>query len=183
LNQANTDLPETIAPAINEKLMDAVQLHRIAGESLKGKQRDELVNLAFSCPLVAGNAVYRARTALRTWGNYTFDDAVICGLVEDKEEGGRKSKVSTSEVREAKDQWRVYPNPTHNRFWLKGPDGETLGQIQIYDGFGRLVFQQVGSEINRLELVLSPSLSVGMYFIVLQTADGNRQTRKLIIQP
>jgi hypothetical protein len=183
LQKANAALSESILPAANEKWMNSIQLQLITGDTLTGKERTDLTDLAFSCPLIAGSAVYRARSVLSTWGNYTFDDTVICGLAEDKEEGGNKSYTSTSEAGAVKDQWHIYPNPTRGNSWLEGPGDVTLSQIDLYDRFGRLVVRQPGKAAKRFELVLPELLAAGMYFIVLQSTDGSRQTLKLIIQP
>ena len=83
-------LNECIVPAANEKLMNSLQLKRMLGEALTEKEYADLSALASSCPLEAGNAVYRARTWLRMQGDYTFDDAALCGFKKSTASDGKK---------------------------------------------------------------------------------------------
>ena len=86
----NAALPEGGVPAANENFMNTIQLNRTLGESLTEAQQEDLVTLASSCPLEAGNAVYRARTWLRMQGDYTFDDAALCGFKKSTASDGKK---------------------------------------------------------------------------------------------
>ncbi len=108
LQKANAALPEHIVPAANEKLMNSLQLKRVLGEALTEKEYSDLAALASSCPLEAGNAVYRARTWLRTQGSYVFDDNDLCGLGKEKpeEEGdGKKSLSLDNRGISSRDTW------------------------------------------------------------------------------
>jgi RNAse (barnase) inhibitor barstar len=188
LQAVNAALPEDIVPAANEKLMNAIQLQRILGEPLTEKQQAELTALAFSCPLEAGNAVYRARTMLRTQGNFVFDDIDLCGLGKEKpeEEGdGKKNLIPDTGIISTSTQgeWRIYPNPAQKQVWLEGPMEASLAKIRLYNHLGRLVLTAQGAGNNKQEMVLTEILPAGIYFLVLELADGSRQTRKLIIEP
>jgi hypothetical protein len=131
--------------------------------------------------LEAGNAVYRARTVLRTWSNYVFDDAAICGL--DKEEDDKKSNVPNAEVSVHEQQWQIYPNPAKHRLWIAGSRMEELQSVQLFNGLGSLVLHQQSEGDNRMEIQLPSHLKAGIYFLRLQLRNGEIQTQKILLQP
>ncbi len=169
--------------------MHTIHLQRILGQGLNQAQYTELQNLAYSCPLEAGNAVYRARTLLRNWGNYTFEDAVLCGREKEEgkedDEGDKKNKSLSAQasIPQVHPHWRIYPNPTQGQIWLEGSQGAKLNRIQLYDHLGRMVLKASGENASKQALNLPADLPVGLYFLVLEQADGHRQTQKLIIKP
>ena len=78
----------------------------------------------------------------------------------------------------------LFPNPTTREVSIMFPvlkhEGE--GQIKIYDPFGKeLLTRQLNPEENRIHLDLDESrFSCGIYYVVL-VANGNLQTKRLII--
>lgn len=174
--------------AANEKLMNTIQLKRLADEALTKEERSQMVTLAFSCPLEAGNAVYRARSLLQTWGNYVFDDAANCepGKGEDDDKGdgdGRKNKTLDDEIIRPNSQWRVYPNPTQHQLWIAGNRMEELESIQLFNGFGQSVLHQQNKADVQMEIQLPFELKAGLYFLRLQLRSGEMYTQKILLQP
>lgn len=184
LQQDNASLLENIVPAANEKFLNTIQLKRLTGEELTEEQGSRLATLAFSCPLEAGNVVYRARTLLRTQDNYLFDDAAICQLgKKDDEEDGKKSKISHVEISTPEQQWHVYPNPAKYQLWIAGSQLEELQSIELFDGLGISVLRRPNKGNTRMEIQLPFDLPTGIYFLRLQLNNGETNTQKILIQP
>ncbi|MEM9931482.1 MAG: T9SS type A sorting domain-containing protein, partial [Bacteroidota bacterium] len=172
-----------LAPAANEKLMNTIQLKRTVGEPLTEQQGEALVTLAFSCPLEAGNAVYRARTLLRTQGPYVvFDDLTLCQNGGETEGWSRKSIATSNDTSVPAPQWIIYPNPAKDQLWIAGDQLEALENIQLFDGLGIPVLRQANPSKKRVEIQLPTGLPTGLYFLRLQLRDGQVQTHKIFIQ-
>jgi hypothetical protein len=186
LQANNAALPEDIVPAANEKRMNTIQLKRIGGEPITQEERHQVAILAFSCPLEAGNAVYRARSVLRTWGNYVFDDTANCkARKEDDDKGdgdGSKNKDPDNELITPNSQWRVYPNPAQHQLWIAGNRMEELESIQLFNGFGQSVLHQQNKVDVRMEIQLPSELKAGIYFLRLQLHGGEIHTQKILLQ-
>lgn len=116
-----------------------------------------------------------------------IDKTEFCGRCDggttSAERGAESGQdVTKSRIKTLAD-WQVYPNPAQHRVWIEGASTSSLAQIQLYDRLGRIVLSWGGSASNKQELILPAELSAGVYFMVLEEADGSRCTRKLIVEP
>jgi hypothetical protein len=91
--------------------------------------------------------------------------------------------ATDAEVSVSANQWQIYPNPTQGKVWLEGPAGTGLVSIHLYDYLGRMLLTQEGTANNKQLIDLPGYLSAGIYFLVLEQSNGNRQTLKLIVKP
>jgi hypothetical protein len=92
--------------------------------------------------------------------------------------GFSRNRVITStlpEVKERKEEIRIYPNPGNGRFFIKG----SYQQLLIYDLQGRLLRTYEASHSS--EQAISTQLSTGMYLLKILKENG-QESRKLIIR-
>jgi len=72
----------------------------------------------------------------------------------------------------------LYPNPFQDQLTLKLKDNADKIRVRIYDGMGKMVIEQQGSDTHEM-IVALPELAKGIYFASIQ-ADGNSYFQKLI---
>jgi hypothetical protein len=75
----------------------------------------------------------------------------------------------------SKNTFTLYPNPASGSFTING-DYPANAQLKIYDAQGNVVRQGVLAEINS-----TSGLATGLYLVEI-TANGQRETKKLIIK-
>lgn len=73
---------------------------------------------------------------------------------------------------------RVYPNPALNELRVQWPQEWGTGTVQVYDLTGRIVIQLNGVESGALLEI--GELRSGLYGLTIQTAHGERITRKWV---
>jgi PKD repeat protein len=78
-------------------------------------------------------------------------------------------------------RFMVSPNPAQNSIVLNDLSGLAIGDWKILDAMGNEVLQGTSSE-SQTDIEVS-SLSAGLYFIQVQSAEGYRQQVKLLINP
>ncbi|MGC9332157.1 MAG: M1 family aminopeptidase [Bacteroidales bacterium] len=85
-------------------------------------------------------------------------------------------------VKEAKDKhmmFSVYPNPSSGTVYIQ-THGRFSGDVSIINNTGQVVFTQKVISGNGT-ITWNPGQSAGLYFIIFNRADGNCETRKLLI--
>ena len=76
------------------------------------------------------------------------------------------------------DPFLVFPNPAVDRLTiLKGPNVPTQVRIDLIDTNGKLLFSEKYPDSYFLEILLSPSLASGVYYIRL--SDDDRFTESI----
>jgi hypothetical protein len=72
----------------------------------------------------------------------------------------------------------VFPNPAKNQVTIES--SSAIGQIQLHDFTGRIVFSENANRENRV--TLDTQLPSGVYLIRMQLENGETPTKQLIIQ-
>lgn len=82
--------------------------------------------------------------------------------------------LSTPEYTKAKDIFRIYPNPVHSTIYITKIDDSSISKVAVYSLTGNKVFETVNTTLN------VSNLTNGMYFITVESTDGNIATEKFI---
>lgn len=183
LKQRNTSIDANTDYEQNEKNINEIFLNTIAegNYSFTQAQFSIISDLAYSCPYVAGKAVYLARSLYYTKDHTAyFDDVDICNNV-----GYNKTeKVSPYDlmIEKVKEYAYITPNPIDaygNLYYYINAEDE--GKIEIADLLGRKVYvQNVSGDKTHVELNLS-LLRAGTYFYSIQTTKGFKSSGKVIV--
>lgn len=88
--------------------------------------------------------------------------------------------VSSIQADEQPLTFKVYPNPTRDHVTIESMEAVRWKEAVIYALNGQLVQQYALPESNRTSLRLG-NLPAGLYFLRLQTVEGQNYTQKLII--
>lgn len=132
--------------------------------------------------------VYRANDTIQLGGasvNYTFEDTGLYSVkLIGESEAGCQTTITAEEkilvdegtnLLEREDEnheWKLYPNPTVEGFYLKGEQG-SLSKVSVYSVAGKKV--SVHSDISgRKAFIPAKELAPGMYMIRVDLADGKR---------
>jgi len=185
-----TQVFEQNAKYINDLYLNTLLRGR---DTLNEEQQADIETLAFTCPYIGGNAVYRARVlyGMRNWGAH-YDDLVICNGQGVYKNGISKLQEQldqlhnyTNNQNEIKSGLRneeevaLYPNPTHDFVNILCKNATRIivsnltGEIRIN--------KLLNSEIN-VNKVETNSLSTGMYFYRIVKEDHSIYTGKLLIE-
>ncbi len=162
---------------INEKVVNDLYLAYIAEADTT--EIDTLEAIAAQCPLLGGNAVYRARAllAMMTGELALYNDSLTCAstMAFSMPQNHYAGYLRAFEL-------TVFPNPVNgevNIKWKTAP--EKQGQIQVTDIYGRQV-RQVIIAAGTVEIKIpADQLPDGMYFFRIRL-DDLETTRKVIIQ-
>lgn len=180
VDNENEVLIDLHLPAINQKSINALlcKTKFISPIHYSEKQIMSLENIAYQCPLLGGNAVYRARSILLQYGDYSFDDDLSCSA-ELVNFNTTESVFDTDNVGVTHKQWVVSPNPTTNKLYLSGGERSKLIEVSVYDLNGRLQ-KTWNREVldNALELDF---LINGVYYLQIKEDDGNSVVKKISI--
>lgn len=165
----------------NEKAVADIFLSVIMKEvgSFSFTQEKMLQAIAAQCPLLGGNAVYRARAllAMMTGELISYNDSIACASVQ-----ALSQPHSHHTSYQVSPELTIFPNPANgevNIRWKKAP--EKPGQIQITDLYGRQVRQMVIASGTMEIKIPADHLPEGMYFFRIRF-DDLETTRKVIIQ-
>lgn len=177
LTQNDLLVDSTIAQT-NEKAINAVAIAFIGSNSttMDQNQLQIVAEIASQCPIVGGDAVYRARTMIGTqFPSYIFDDAKICS-----------EEISTPRSKQGKEEGNgaiiVIPNPSNGTFEVKNLLANAGKELAIITMTGTTVHQVVIPEgSNSLVLQLENKLQPGIYNIVVKSDKKLIKTTKLVV--
>lgn len=74
---------------------------------------------------------------------------------------------------------QIFPNPAEGSFQIRVNDSE-LSSVVIHDQVGRMVFSK--SAVNGLPTIDVSALAKGLYFLAVETMDGEVIVKKLMVQ-
>ncbi len=86
--------------------------------------------------------------------------------------------IINSQVKNNPLQVTVFPNPAKGRFTIVYPAAFTNGTLQLFDAGGRMVLQQLLTQINS-QIISAANLQNGVYSMLLQK--GNKKITKQVI--
>lgn len=113
------------------------------------------------CPTWGGDAVWQARSMLRGFGDYYWDDEAICDEAE----------PLVSSLSESVSDFRVTPNPTSGdvTIWSGFAEGSFL---TVVDAWGRTV--RTTSLTGPGQVISMADAPSGIYVLYLQDESGRR---------
>lgn len=151
----------------NEKAVNEIYLATI-GKDVDGftaTQADDLLAIACQCPMLGGNAVFKARSLY--WlidDNYDFDDPLLClsyGIIVKSLTERQANTIS------------VIPNPARDEASLVMPQElKDPGTLIIYDALGAEVLRSsIPAETMRFAFSTA-ALSPALYHYMVLTVEG-----------
>jgi len=149
---------------INEKVVNDLYLAYLAEADTSAT--DTLEIIAAQCPLLGGNAVYRARTllALMTGELVSYNDSLICAEIESFSRHGLPAEIA-AQVQELS----IYPNPANKEVKVswRQPVRQS-GSLTLYDLHGRKVLGLILGEGEATRTIALPDLPGSVYVLRLQ---------------
>lgn len=75
----------------------------------------------------------------------------------------------------------IYPNPSNNStMYVRAADA--INMVQLFDQFGRKVFEEKGNSFNKTYTLHTDGFSKGLYILSLKLQNGNSAVKKINIQ-
>jgi PKD repeat protein len=176
----NENLSMSFFPASNEKTVNHFQLQFAigGGESFSNEELDALLNIATQCPLVGGDAVYRARGLYQILSGIivaweTYDDCP-------PPIGHRSSDVVQKSQVQKTVMAKIFPNPTNEELFVEVTVEENVtGKIQFYDLSGKLLLSSdISSPKSRIS---TREIPPGLYFVRIKREGEVILIEKLVI--
>lgn len=134
-------------------------------------QREYVESIAWMCPSVEGNAVYRARSVM----NFINEEPVYYfNLCEYPQLNGSHKSVGYDDV-----LVEIYPNPSNGKFSVNSE--QSISEIKAFDQLGREVEIVKIMDKKESQYEINSPIS-GIYNIVVTLSDKSNVTKRLIIQ-
>lgn len=192
-NNLNTSITSTVYFEQNEIWINNLYLKvlKYGNESLTQSEIDDINTLAFQCPYVAGNAVFKARmlNAMYYPGAY-YEDLEICNNIGvykngkglfDEENNVINHRVSDLTVLN-NENIKLYPNPASENVTLQYQlANNENGILILFDILGREVKRILLSNKKETVMINVHDLQQGVYTYQYVVNDIQRSTGKLII--
>ncbi len=180
--QLNNEVPAIHSFEQNEKDMNDIFLNNLATKGLDkfdAAQTARILALAQSCPFADGKAVYLARALYSLIEpNVIFDDASICETMGAYKKEQVKNILDTRREKYA----FISPNPTRNvaNLFLNLDEQET-GELVLRDLLGNTVLKHSIIADKTFQEINLESVNSGTYLYTVQTANGFKNTGKLVV--
>lgn len=146
-----------------------LNLKQLKGDSLNLGDITKLTQIANSCPLAYGDAVYGARSILSslTFTDPIYDDHQLC------------QQSTPRSIQNIGSSHSIYPNPTHSV--INVSNTMMVVQATLFDNTERIVLK-FNNTNNLSELSLSvENLSPGVYYLKLDNQDKSYSIHKIIV--
>ena len=162
----STDLHESNTLNVND-----IYAQSILDDTISTTNIATLQHIAGQCPLLGGDAVYRARVMLEDTTYY--DDQYICQQADVNYREAMIEEIEQVAV------LTVFPNPTKSNLQVSLPTGAIQVDVALYDINGKVVLtDRIGSD----DSIGVGHLARGVYICTLTDDLGNTATTKLILQ-
>ena len=142
-------------------------------------QKAELLNLAYQCPYVHGEAVYGARAMMSQYDTDLIYFLHICEI-----DFSQRALMDSSEQKQPKESIIVYPNPATNILFFEFVNFERIEGnvvIEIFSMEGSRIFSKSFPSEKQLKIDIS-SFSDGVYSYNIQTQIENFSGRIIILK-
>jgi hypothetical protein len=119
----------------NEQVINRIYFQTLAigNEELTAAQKSIVTTMANQCPLVHGDAVFKARVLFSLFNHARFNDKVLCAITNIP--GGEPASKMSSLTN---DKAFIYPNPTSDVLNISVPNAKAAKLI-IRDISGRIL--------------------------------------------
>lgn len=177
--QDNAALPGNEVFESNEKRVNELYLTKVLTmDSIIPEDSTFITHLAYSCPVVEGSAVYKARAIYLTWNSAAiFDDEFYC------QARTHKRKLTANKSGENLDyQFSLLPNPAKDFAKLNYhmPSNQDA-TVSLYNVLGELIIQKpISSNLQSAEINTSV-LSQGLYYVKVQQGSAVLYSSKLSV--
>ena len=176
LTSANTSAPTSELIEANQKQVNDIYLGTVAKDidSFTAAQASQLFDIANQCPMLGGNAVFRARALYGLIDDtQDFNDPLIClqqGIVVKSLEAAEVNAIA------------VVPNPaTDEASLLLTEEWDTPGVLIVYDALGAEVFHLVVPAYTPRYSFSTASLAPAVYHYQVRAPSGALSHGKLSI--
>jgi len=140
-----------------------------------------LHNLATSCPLIYGTAVYQARALYNALYRKILPFKDNCENLNVSSSARLANVTDVNQLPINSNQLMVYPNPSSGELFISGSDlTDKEWSVEITDVTGRIVLQDKYTVTNGL-VKLNTQLIDGVYFVRVITSSGFVKQQKVII--
>lgn len=93
-----------------------------------------------------------------------------------------RNTTAVANVNGSNARMSIYPNPCSSNANIEITDNKDLASLQVRDMTGKIVFAQQLTTGNTHISLRTDSYSSGVYFVSIQTGDGNTMTQKLVVR-
>jgi len=136
---------------------------------------------ASTCPLLGGNAVFRARSLQATFNDSIYyDDQLLFN------QRGVYYRLAQEEQEEEqlieREMFMVYPNPNAGLLQIEINKIDGLAQFEIVNTLGQSLLQWQHSDARQSLDLNKLQISSGMYYIRVKQVDGTSMQQKFIYQ-
>jgi len=136
---------------------------------------------ASTCPLLGGNAVFRARSLQATFNDSIYyDDQLLFN------QRGVYYRLAQEEQEEEqlieREMFMVYPNPNAGLLQIEINKIDGLAQFEIVNTLGQSILQWQHSDARQSLDLNKLQISSGMYYIRVKQVDGTSMQQKFIYQ-
>jgi hypothetical protein len=137
--------------------------------------REQINEIAFQCPYQGGQGVFRARFFLSLFNDsIEYDDASVC-LAQGILKISHPVKITTPRM-------LIKPNPTSEFVEIivvNGGEKDYLLRIVDLEGRSKFYFNKIANDLKTI--INTSELSPGLYFVLVDNANGLQLSKKLII--
>jgi len=143
------------------------------------EQVEDLLELAFKCPLLGGDAVFKARAMLALAMDTFYVDDELCQ--QDSLYSLRFPAQQDTAHQDEELAIKLFPNPAKDYAILQlSKEVEGL-RLKVTDAIGRAVMNSDISTVGNRYIINTASFSSGVYYISLYNDTGKLYTGKLSI--
>jgi len=175
---ASTALPENTDAEYNHKQVVLLFAKRMNGDTLDAAELATLEQIAHTCPLYGGTAVYQAQALLCLVKDEVLYFDEDCFVPVNANRKPRKTQQGSQTAVQAS----VYPNPATTQLTVNcaNPDGNPV-QLVIRDIAGRVVLTQQLNPAANQHIVNIEALAQGTYTLSLNAGDTNLFNQLVVI--
>ncbi len=176
LEAANAAISDTAVYETNQKTVNAIFLQTIATgvDTLSNVQQNQLLAIAYQCPLAGGDAVFQARSLLALAQDNSYDDGLLCQPPQLRQSPLQNLSESSG--------FSLQPNPARELISISFAEKAIVeGELVLYDAYGRIAIHKKLTKNQYLYVLDVSSLQVGIYVISWSNRSEHRQSQKLVI--
>mgnify|MGYP000891447232 CR=1 FL=1 len=162
----NATAPQTEIWQANERAVNAFELQNLVGTAFSSADSVALLAIASQCPLIGGDAVFRARVLYGQLAEFSIEDFDICAEASSHE---GKKQASLEDI-------EIFPNPVTDRVYIK-THGKEL-QVKVLDNLGQAVISAQAVSPQGIDIA---GLDSGIYRLMLVFPDGTLVIKSIAI--
>ena len=181
ISALNQSITSNSILAQNQKLVNEVYLNTVVKRiyALDNSQFAQVTEVSEQCPLLGGDAVYRARVLyqLKEYRNFEAED--LCSEMARASALAKPIGVKSDQTQEI----MLFPNPANDKLFIQFNQGlvEHIGEINVFTLDGKLSHSEVLNEMDDISEMDISTLKNGIYYAKVRVNGGTLKTIKLVI--